>query len=211
MASRRLEIVLHSANDLYDVKHFGTMDPYAMLWVAEGGRGMVSEQCKTEVAKKVGSCPVWNYPMRFQLKPTNNSYILFCEIKHDLLAGDASREKVGYPLRTPSGEVKGEIILSHKFTVGKVCRPRKKVPKKKKHGMIKKIAKTVVTEAALLVGGLGAAYILGEIFGQDVENDYQNEDEADGDADADEDADVDEDADEDAEADADEDEDEEEY
>ncbi|MFS7955110.1 putative C2 domain-containing protein [Helianthus anomalus] len=108
MASRRLEIVLHSANDLYDVKHFGTMDPYAMLWVAEGGRGVVSEQCKTEVAKKAGSCPVWNYPMRFQLESRKNSYILFCEIKHggklfdrkigevqvpftDLLAGDASR------------------------------------------------------------------------------------------------------------------------
>ncbi|MFS7955109.1 hypothetical protein Hanom_Chr07g00638761 [Helianthus anomalus] len=62
--------------------------------------------------------------------------------------------------------------------------------------MIKKIAKTVVTEAALLVGGLGAAFILGENFGQDVENDYQNEDEANGDADEDAEADADEDEDE---------------
>ncbi|KAM0069632.1 putative C2 domain-containing protein [Helianthus debilis subsp. tardiflorus] len=140
MESRRLEIVLHSAKDLYNVKHFGTMDPYAMVWFAGGG--MVSEIRTTAVARKAGSCPVWEFSMEYEAVPMKNDYILFCEIQHDgklldrkigevqvpfteLLAGDASRKNARYPVKIESGEVMGSIILSHKF-IEQVVISRKK-------------------------------------------------------------------------------------
>ncbi|KAL8231970.1 hypothetical protein R6Q57_001748, partial [Mikania cordata] len=127
-SSNNLEIVLHSAKNLFDVKFFGTMDPYAMIWIT--GSGVMSEIYKTNVAKKAGSCPVWDYPILFKIDPMMiKNYTLFCEIQHDgklsdrmigevqvpfteLLAGDGPRTRVSYPVKMCTGEVKGEIIIS---------------------------------------------------------------------------------------------------
>ncbi|KAI3828998.1 hypothetical protein L1987_03111 [Smallanthus sonchifolius] len=131
MESCRLEIVLHSAKDLCNVKHFGTMDLYAKVWFAGGG--IVSETRTTPTAKNSGSCPVWEFPMEFDSVPMKTDNVLFCEIQHDgklfdrkigevqvpfkdLLAGDGSRKNVSYPVKIHSGEVMGLIILSHKFS-----------------------------------------------------------------------------------------------
>ncbi|PWA85242.1 calcium-dependent lipid-binding (CaLB domain) family protein [Artemisia annua] len=131
MKFSKLEIVLHSGKSLDDVKIFGTMDPYVVVWISGGGKE--TKALKTEVAKRGGCFPVWNYSMHFNISSTNNNYILFCEIKHaghivdrdigqvqipfkDLLAGDASGVNVSYPVKIWSGEVQGEIVLSHKFS-----------------------------------------------------------------------------------------------
>ncbi|KAI3703345.1 hypothetical protein L1987_73342 [Smallanthus sonchifolius] len=178
MESRRLEIVLHSAKDLHDVKHFGTMDLYAKVWYVGGGKA--SETHTTPVAKKCGSFPVWEFPMEFDLVPMKTDNVLFCEIQHDgklfdrkigevqvpfkdLLAGDGSRKNVSYHVKIQSGEVMGLIILSHKFSKdsstsgtenrknsNKKDTPIKKVQVqgKKKDGMMKRIAKSVGTKVA---------------------------------------------------------------
>ncbi|KAD4586164.1 hypothetical protein E3N88_23765 [Mikania micrantha] len=192
-SSNNLEIVLHSAKNLFDVKNFGTMDPYAMIWITGGG--VMSEIYKTNVAKNAGSCPVWDYPILLKVDPMIKNYTLFCEIQHhgklidrkigevqvpftELLAGDGSRTRVSYPVKTCSGEVKGEIIISCKFSEpvvksgantsngapgisgrkkneatgtgsGKGGGPaKKKVQRKKKDGLTKRIAKNVVTQVA---------------------------------------------------------------
>ncbi|KAK1418943.1 hypothetical protein QVD17_28096 [Tagetes erecta] len=141
METHKLEIILHSAKDLHVDKHLGTMDPYANVWFSGGG--MTSAVRKTTVAKNANSCPVWEFPMEFNVVfPIKDDYILFCEIQHerklldrkigevqvsfkDLLAGDASRKNVSYPVKIQSGEVKGFIVLSHKFAepIGKVTSP----------------------------------------------------------------------------------------
>ncbi|MFS7974442.1 putative C2 domain-containing protein [Helianthus anomalus] len=120
MESLTLEIVLHSAKDLYNVKFFGTMYPYATLWIDGGGGGAqeVFKQYKTKVAKKAGTCPVWDYHMEFQLHYMNSSYSLFCEIQHNgkwfdrmirevqvPLKDLTSKQKARYPVKIPSGEV----------------------------------------------------------------------------------------------------------
>ncbi|PWA55883.1 protein SRC2 [Artemisia annua] len=111
------------------------MDPYVVVWISGGGKD--TKPLKTEVAKRGGSFPVWNYSMDFNISSMNNNYTLFCEIKHDghmvdrnigqvqipfkdLLAGDTFGENVSYPVKISSGEVKGEIILSHKFSQSEV-------------------------------------------------------------------------------------------
>ncbi|KAM0056048.1 putative C2 domain-containing protein [Helianthus debilis subsp. tardiflorus] len=205
MESRTLEIVLHSAKDLYDVKFFGTMDPYATLWIDVVGGG-AQEVFKSKVAKKAGTCPVWDYRMEFQLHSMNSNYSLFCEIKHDgklfdRMIGEvqvpfkdllASKQKARYPVKTPSGEVQGEIILSHKLSeevvsnkdgisstskkngignrnpkvhssANKVQGEKKK--KKKKNGTVKKIPMNVVRGVATqaIVKGVTAVDIAGTV------------------------------------------------
>ncbi|KAI3729326.1 hypothetical protein L6452_17982 [Arctium lappa] len=200
MESHKLEIILHSAKDLFDVKFFGTMDPYAVVWIA--GDGKESKPRTTAVAKKGASSPIWNCPMQFNDVPMQNNYTLFCEIKHDgklfdrdignvqvpfadLLAGNGSGERLSYPVKTSSGEVQGEIIVSHKFSkpIGEKdgnCGgskvdggPRKKVKGKKrqrkkveKGGTLKRIVGNVVTkvvaETALLAGTVALAFALGD-------------------------------------------------
>lgn len=188
-SSRKLELILHSANDLQDVKVFGTMDPYATIWIAEGG--IVSKTHKTDVAKKAGSFPVWNHRMVFNVNyPLKTNCILFCEINHDgklldrkigevqvplteFLAGDGSSKKVSYPVKTESGEVKGDIVVSYKFLEpgvkkeGSTGHPKGGIndrkPKKKKDGFMKQMAKNVAVNVAskvVMVAGLaGIAYI----------------------------------------------------
>nr|GEX14015.1 hypothetical protein [Tanacetum cinerariifolium] len=130
MESCKLEIVVQSAKALADVKIFGTMDPYVVVWISGGGKQW--QERKTHVAKKGGSCPVWNSSMDFHVSSMDNSYTLFCEILHDgklfdrnigqvqvpfrdLLSGKASGKNVSYPVKVSSGEVSGEIILSYKL------------------------------------------------------------------------------------------------
>ncbi|KAJ0693833.1 putative acting on peptide bonds (peptidase) [Helianthus annuus] len=206
MESRTLEIVLHSAKDLYDVKFFGTMDPYATLWIDGGGGGAqeVFKQYKTNVAKKAGTCPIWDYRMEFQLHSMSSNYSLFCEIQHDgklfdRMIGEvqvpfkdllASKQKARYPVKRPSGEVQGEIILSHKLLdevisnkdgisstdkkngtgnrKPKVHSSANKVQgkkKKKKNGAVKQFAMNVVTgvATAAIVKGVTAAAIGGTV------------------------------------------------
>ncbi|KAJ0451873.1 putative C2 domain-containing protein [Helianthus annuus] len=205
MESRTLEIVLHSAKDLYDVKFFGTMDPYATLWIDGGGGGAqeVFKQYKTNVAKKAGTCPVWDYRMEFQLHSMSSNYSLFCEIQHDgklfdRMIGEvqvpfkdllASKQKARYPVKRPSGEVQGEIILSQKLLdevisnkdgisstdkkngtgnrKPKVHSSANKVQgkKKKKNGAVKQFAMNVVTgvATAAIVKGVTAAAIGGTV------------------------------------------------
>ncbi|KAI3678254.1 hypothetical protein L6452_37539 [Arctium lappa] len=176
MVSQKLKIILHSAKGLSQLHVLGTMDPYAVVWIA--GDGKDTKPCKTAVARNAASSPVWDCPMEFDVFPIHNNHILFCEIKHDgklidkkigevqvpftdLLAGDASGEKVSYPVKTSSGEVKGEIILSHKFSeriddkdctntgTGTVAdAPRKKVKGKKEHEIIQQMAMTLAKKVA---------------------------------------------------------------
>ncbi|PWA42155.1 calcium-dependent lipid-binding (CaLB domain) family protein [Artemisia annua] len=161
MESCKLEIVLHSGKSLNNIKNFGTMDPYVVVWISGGGKD--TKPLKTEVAKRGGSFPVWNYSMDFNISSMNNNYTLFCEIKHDghmvdrnigqvqipfkdLLAGDTFGENVSYPVKISSGEVKGEIILSHKFSQSEV---------NEKDSSGKTVATQVASKAILLAGTAG--------------------------------------------------------
>ncbi|KAL8251796.1 hypothetical protein R6Q59_035489 [Mikania micrantha] len=173
-SSNNLEIVLHSANNLFDVKFFGTMDPYAMIWITRGGV-IMSKIYKTDVAKKAGSCPVWDYPILFKIDPMIKNYTLFCEIQHDgtlidrkigevqvpfteLLAGDGPRSRVSYPVKTCSGEVKGEVIISCKFSEPVVkcgANTSKGEPSKSRRKKKDGTGTEVATEASLLVGVAG--------------------------------------------------------
>ncbi|KAJ0890895.1 putative C2 domain superfamily protein [Helianthus annuus] len=95
-----------------------------------GERRRSSNKYKTKVTKKAGTCPVWDYRMEFQLHYMNSSYSVFCEIQHDGKWFDrmirevqvpfkellTSKQKARYPVKIPSGEVQGEIILSHKLS-----------------------------------------------------------------------------------------------
>ncbi|KAD4586163.1 hypothetical protein R6Q59_035490 [Mikania micrantha] len=226
-SSRELEIVLHSAKSLYDVKNFGTMDPYAMVWITR--EGVKSDIYKTNVAKNAGSCPVWDYPILFKLvEPMINDYILFCEIQHDsklfdrkigelqvplteLLAGDGPRTRVSYPVKTQSGEVKGEIIISCKFLEpvvmsdantsisqgsGTLESEKKdetgtgdgleetKVEEKKKDGLMKRIAmkmETKVVTGAVILAGTVGAIVANEVAGGGNGSDPKDEDDGDDD------------------------------
>ncbi|KAI3703346.1 hypothetical protein L1987_73343 [Smallanthus sonchifolius] len=211
MESRRLEIVLHSAKDLCDVKRFGTMDLYANVWFAGGG--IVSETRKTPIAQNSGSCPVWEFPIEFDSVPMKTDNVLFCEIQHDgtlfdrkigevqvpfkdLLDGDGSRKNVRYPVKIPSGEVMGLIILSHKFSEPVVTSstsgtenytPIKKVQGKKKGGMMKRVAESVgtqvVSKVVLLAGTTALWYALdGDQDENEDEPEDPNEDQVDEDA-----------------------------
>ncbi|KAI3499027.1 hypothetical protein L1887_34819 [Cichorium endivia] len=130
MESAKLQIVLHCGKDLSDVKHLTPMDPYAIVWIA--GDGKESKHI-TPIAENGACNPEWEFSMDFYIVSMNPEYTLFFEIIHDgalfdrkigevqvpfsdLLATDAPRDKVSYQVTTPSGEKKGEIIVSHKFS-----------------------------------------------------------------------------------------------
>nr|GEZ23939.1 hypothetical protein [Tanacetum cinerariifolium] len=133
MESCKLEIVIHSGKGLIDVKHFGTMNPYVLVWLA--GENEQSPVYQTKTAIKGATCPVWNSRVKFNIASRYKNYILFCDIKHDgtyldrdigqvlvrlgnLLAGGDSGENVSYPVKTSSGEIGGELILSHTISFG---------------------------------------------------------------------------------------------
>ncbi|KAK1432253.1 hypothetical protein QVD17_09148 [Tagetes erecta] len=158
---------------------------------------MVSKTCTTDVAKKAGSCPVWNHRMVFNVNPLKKDCILFCEMHHDgklsnrkigevqvplseFLAGDGSSKKVSYPVKTVSGEIKGDIVISYKLLEPGVTKDgsgtgkkegstgnpkdvkKDSVPKKKKDGFMKFMAKGVAVNVAskvvMLAGVAGIAY-----------------------------------------------------
>ncbi|CAI9266103.1 unnamed protein product [Lactuca saligna] len=81
MESADLTLFIHYANDLKDVKHFGTMSPYVVVWIA--GYGMESQKITTPVAEKAGCYPEWEYPVKFHIVPVKREYSLFIQIKHD--------------------------------------------------------------------------------------------------------------------------------
>ncbi|GKB29167.1 retrovirus-related pol polyprotein from transposon TNT 1-94 [Tanacetum coccineum] len=124
MVSCNLEIVIHSGKGLTDVKHFGTMDPYVLVWLT-GENEQSSPVHKTQTARKGAACSVWNSRVKINIPSKFTSYTLFCEIKHDgtffdrdigqvqvrlrdLLAGGFSGENVTYPVKTSSGEIGGK-------------------------------------------------------------------------------------------------------
>ncbi|GJS94103.1 SRC2-like protein [Tanacetum coccineum] len=109
------------------------MDPYVLVWLA--GEKEQSPVYKTKTAIKGATCPVWNSRVKFNIASRYKNYTLFCEIKHDgtyfdrdlgqvqvrlrdLLAAGDSGENVSYPVKTSSGEIVGEIILSHTISFG---------------------------------------------------------------------------------------------
>ncbi|KAL7585646.1 hypothetical protein Lser_V15G44583 [Lactuca serriola] len=130
MESVKLELILHSAQGLNNVKKMGTMDPYAVIWIAGNNS---DSKVKTNTAKNSGSNPVWDAHVEFNIEhdaSMQENLILVCEIKHSgtvvdrnigkvqvplkhLLSVGASEEKVSYPVMTSSGAVEGTIILSY--------------------------------------------------------------------------------------------------
>ncbi|KAL4560069.1 hypothetical protein LXL04_032217 [Taraxacum kok-saghyz] len=134
MESMKLELILHSAQGLNNIKKMGTMNPYALIWIAGGNTGSDSK-FKTNIAKNGGSNPVWDDALiEFEIEQDasmQENLILVCEIKHNgtvldrtigqvqvplkhLCSEDASSgEKVSYPVMKPSGEVEGTIVLSY--------------------------------------------------------------------------------------------------
>ncbi|KAD4586162.1 hypothetical protein R6Q59_035491 [Mikania micrantha] len=197
-----LEITLHSAKNLYDVKNFGTMDPYAMIWITGGG--VKSEIYKTNVAKNAGSCPVWDYHILFKLaEPMINDYILFCEIQHDsklfdrkigevqvpfteLLAGDCPRTRVSYPVKTQSGEVKGEIIISCKFSGANTSQGSGTLESQKKNvtgtggGQVKKVRRKnkdgLMKQLLMITVETVVANVVSEFTGMGNGSDHEDED-----------------------------------
>ncbi|KAI3508882.1 hypothetical protein L1887_23902 [Cichorium endivia] len=127
----KLELILHSAQGLNNVKKMGTMDPYAVIWIAGNSS---DSKVKTNTAKNGGSNPVWDALFEFNIEQDatmQENLVLVCEIKHSgtvvdrnigqvqvplkhLLSEDASGEKVSYPVMTPSGGVEGMILISYK-------------------------------------------------------------------------------------------------
>ncbi|KAI3780039.1 hypothetical protein L2E82_09897 [Cichorium intybus] len=81
MECAELTLVIHYAKDLKDVKHLGTMDPYAVVWIA--GYGKESEKVTTPVSQKRGCYPEWDYSIKFHIVPMKREYSLFIQIKHD--------------------------------------------------------------------------------------------------------------------------------
>ncbi|GKB62910.1 calcium-dependent lipid-binding family protein [Tanacetum coccineum] len=166
MVSCKLEIVIHSGKGLTDVKHFGTMDPYVLVCLA--GENKQSPVYHTQTAIKGATCPVWNSRVEFNIASMYKNYTLFCMIKHDgtffdrdigqvqvhlrdLLAGGVSGVKVSYPVKTSSGKIRGEIILSHTISFGENVIDMKTI-KTEKEGqfamdVIKAVAIGVATEA----------------------------------------------------------------
>lgn len=132
MEAAELTLVIHYAKDLKDVKYFGTMDPYAVVWIA--GCGNESKKVATPRAEKGGCYPEWQYTIKFHLVPVMREYSLFIQIKHEGKMFDrhigeveipfadllnpihTSIGKATYRLSIPSGEKKGEIIFSHEFS-----------------------------------------------------------------------------------------------
>ncbi|GKE56275.1 calcium-dependent lipid-binding family protein [Tanacetum coccineum] len=125
----KLEIVIHSGKGLTEVKHFGTMDPYVLVWLA--GENEQSPVYKTKTAIKGATCPVWNSRVKFNIASRYKNYTLFCDGTYfdrdigqvqvrlrDLLAGGVSGVNVSYPVKTSLGEIGGEIILSHTISCG---------------------------------------------------------------------------------------------
>ncbi|KAL7587548.1 protein SRC2 [Lactuca sativa] len=177
MESAELTLVIHYAKDLKDVKHFGTMDPYAVVWIA--GYGKESQKITTPVAEKAGCYPEWNYSVKFHIVPVKREYSLFIQIKHegamfdryigevevpfaDLLDADASIGKRSYRLSIPSGEKKGEIIFAHQFSkldvdeddgtgISHATDPCEKRKRDKVINLAKNVTKT---------GALGAQYVV---------------------------------------------------
>ncbi|KAL7596196.1 hypothetical protein Lser_V15G29575 [Lactuca serriola] len=132
MESAKLEIVIHCAKGLKNVKHLSSMNPYAAVWIA--GDGELSKPQETHVAEKGHCNPTWECSMHFNIISINTKSILCFKIIHRglltkrkigevqvpftvLLAGDA-REccKAIYQVTIPSGKKQGEIIVSHKFS-----------------------------------------------------------------------------------------------
>lgn len=132
MESSKLQIILHCGRGLTDVKSFGTMNPYVIVWVAKDGEKL-SKLVNTDVSQKGASSPVWECPIEYDdVTSIDKSSTLLLEIKHngkwfdrdigqvevpfkDFLTGEYGfgRQNVSYPVKISSGEYKGEIILSH--------------------------------------------------------------------------------------------------
>ncbi|KAL4578803.1 hypothetical protein LXL04_014934 [Taraxacum kok-saghyz] len=180
-SAKTLEVVLHYGTDLRDVKHLSPMDPYAIVWVAVAGAGKESKQT-TPIAKNGACNPKWECCMRFNIISMSTDYTLFFQIKHcgilfdrrvgevqvrfaDLLAGDTPARKVRYQVTTPSGEKRGEIIVSHKFSELVASSDEDDdivanelsgdLPREKKREKAKKIAKRVAEK--IVCGGLELA------------------------------------------------------
>ncbi|GJS48270.1 calcium-dependent lipid-binding family protein [Tanacetum coccineum] len=137
MESCKLEIFIHSGKGLTDVKHFGTMDPYVLVWLA--GEYERSPVYRTQTAIKGASCPVWNLRVEFNIASRHKNYTLFCEIKHD-----------GTFLDRDIGQVR-IIILSHTISLGENVTDMKTIEPvnlgQSAMGVIKEMATEVAKEA----------------------------------------------------------------
>ncbi|GJX31530.1 calcium-dependent lipid-binding family protein [Tanacetum coccineum] len=112
----KLEIVIHSGKGLTDVKSFGTMNPYVLVWLA--GENEQSPVYQTKTVIKGATCPVWNSRVKFNI---------------------ASR---------------GEILLSHKISVGENVVDMKSIETEKEGqfamDVIKEVAIGVAIEAGII-------------------------------------------------------------
>ncbi|PSR94770.1 hypothetical protein CEY00_Acc25524 [Actinidia chinensis var. chinensis] len=135
MECRPLEITIISAKGLKDVGAFSKMDVYVVATISGDPR---TEQ-KTPIDKDGGSSPSWNHTMRFTVDEaaaqTNRLNLIF-QLRHERnllgdkdvgevhvpikeLLGSTGDDKsdalVEYPVRQPSGKVKGKLKFSYKF------------------------------------------------------------------------------------------------
>ncbi|GJV15282.1 calcium-dependent lipid-binding family protein [Tanacetum coccineum] len=144
------------------------MNPYVRVWLA--GENEQSPVYRTETAIKGATCPIWNSSVEFNIASIHKYYTLFCEIKHggtyfdrdigqvqvrlgDLLAGGVSGVNVSYPVKTSSGEIAGEIILSHTISFGENVVDMRSIDTEKEEqfaiDLIKEVAIGVAIEAGI--------------------------------------------------------------
>ncbi|GJW52876.1 calcium-dependent lipid-binding family protein [Tanacetum coccineum] len=127
MESCKLEIVVHSGKGLTDVKHFGTMDPYILVWLT--GEYEMSPVYRTQTAIKGATCPVWNFRVKF-------------------IIASRSGENVSYPVKTSSGEIGGKIILSHTISFGENVIDMKTIEPENEGQSAMDVIKEMATEVA---------------------------------------------------------------
>ena len=140
MECKVLDITINSAKDLQDVNLFFKMEVYAVVSIQDFNI-IKDDTCMkiTHIDKDCGRNPEWNSPMKFYVNTfasQQNRLDLVVELKADkklgnkdigevrvpmkeLLEsfGESNNEKsVSYSVITPSGEAKGLLYFTYKFS-----------------------------------------------------------------------------------------------
>eukprot|EP00250_Pteridium_aquilinum_P004827 c15025_g1_i1 orf=76-552(-) len=151
MELSKLELTIISAEDLKDVRHLARMQTYVVAWIDS------NVKYTTEVDKVGGINPVWKDKFLFFIAEhdlAQGSASLTLEIYTESLTGTKFVGKVlvplselqqrqnaaklhgndlhyaSYPIKTSSGDMKGQIYLSYCWTE-KVRKEGAEVPQKK--------------------------------------------------------------------------------
>ncbi|KAL0005525.1 hypothetical protein SO802_013086 [Lithocarpus litseifolius] len=140
MECKVLDITINSAKDLQDVNLFFKMQVYAVVSIQD--YNLIKDDTCTQITpidKDCGPNPEWNFPMKFCVNTFAsqlNRLILVVELKADKKLGnkdigevqvpvkelldrfgESNNEKsVSYSVITPSGEAKGLLYFTYKFS-----------------------------------------------------------------------------------------------